>query len=199
MGNNKSGLIILSVLVALVILGGIGLYALQINQAMGLRRDVNAAISQLSAQIEELKTQQTVGQQTSTAPSSLSDAPVADNISPTPIQSIDYTNSTYGFSLQLPTTWKGYTTKTDIKTNMVLISFGLSKWPSIFAIGVYSLAQWDKIKNNPGNEMTISSYIGQNNKYVFIASKANDYGEAQYNSLVNDFDRIIATFKAFNK
>lgn len=101
--------------------------------------------------------------------------------------------------MQLPPAWKGYTTKTEIRSDGTFIHFGFSTWTSIFAVGVYSKEQWNKIKSNLDNQFSLSSYIGENNKYTFISSKAQDYGGPQYNSLVGDFDKIMATFKTFNK
>ena len=102
MGNNKSWLITLSVLVALVILGGIGLYALQINQAMGLRRDVNAAIGQLSQQLVDLKVKEIPG---STDPGT-GTGTISDTID-VPDGFRSYTNENLGFSLNVSLQVKG--------------------------------------------------------------------------------------------
>lgn len=210
MENQKPLIVALSVLAVVVVLGGLGLYAVQIKQSNDLRQEMSSAINQVSTQITELKTLavvQTDDQLATQVSAQLSSADASATIaspSPSPTSdssnnNISYSNSNYGFSLQLPPAWKGYTTKTEIKSNGTFVYFGFSSWTSIFGVGVYTKEQWNKIKSNPDDVFSQRSYIGENNKYVFTSSRAQDYGDPQYNSLVNDFDRIMATFKTFTK
>ena len=110
-----------------------------------------------------------------------------------------YSNTTYGFSLQLPATWKGYITKTEVYSYGTVISFGFSSWSDIFVIGVYNKAQWDKIKSDPDNEIAMRSYLGENNQYYFTGNQSQEVGDAKLTARRAEFDQIIKTFKALSK
>ncbi len=114
---------------------------------------------------------------------------------------IAYKNTEYGFSLEFPNTWKGYTTKNRILDWGTIgtsdsIDFGFSTQDSLFNIGMYSKSQWQKIKSEEGPTPT---YLGENSQYIFGFAQANG-------ALVNDIivarmaevKDIIKTFKIVN-
>ncbi|MDO8669298.1 MAG: hypothetical protein Q7K65_03310 [Candidatus Buchananbacteria bacterium] len=190
--ENKSPLLITLIIVVLLFFGLVVLFYYTISQNTLLKEKILLINQQqtdstdiLSAKIEELKNQLSANDSTNNTPDSNA--------------GITYLNNDFGFSLQLPAGWEGYmvtksaSTATSINTT---IFFGLKNWPEIFAIGIYTKEQWNKIGDD---ELAKRSYLAENSKYVFTSARAQDFGPPEYNNLVNNYDEIIKTFKVFNK
>jgi protein involved in sex pheromone biosynthesis len=84
-------------------------------------------------------------------------------------QNIVYTNSTYGFTLSFPQTWKDYTAKSrtiDWGTfgTSDSVDFGFEAQDSLFNISVHTKSQWQKLKSEEGPTPT---YLGENSQYIF--------------------------------
>lgn len=113
------------------------------------------------------------------------------------IEKISYNNDQYGFSLEFPSSWGGYVVKNrtidwGIPGTSDSVDFGFSAQDSLFNISVISQDQWKKISSEEG---PLPTYLGENNKYVFV------YGAAQYianNAMaarMGEIKDIIKTFK----
>jgi len=111
-------------------------------------------------------------------------------------QDIVYTNSTYGFTLTFPQTWKDYTTKSrtidwgTLGTNDS-IDFGFSVQDSLFNISVHSKSQWQKLESEEGPTPT---YLGENSKYVFGYAIAQDAVNNTMVARMAEIQEIIKTF-----
>lgn len=203
-GNNQKWLIVLAVIATVAVAISLFAVSLIMHQNNVLRQEISSVTNQLSSQIIELKAQSVASldeqmpNQNSDQAASIDSSIASSEPALTQNNNIIYSNSNYGFSLQLPPAWKGYTTKTEVRSDGASVYFGFSSWTSIFAVGVYTKDQWNKILSE-GDSLSKRTYIGENNKYVFTSSKAQDYGDPKYNSLVNDFDIIMATFKTLTK
>lgn len=121
---------------------------------------------------------------------------------------LTYTNSTYGFTLTFPASWKGYKFKeasyegstityyAQIPSSDTMVnSAGMtndSGYYSPFAITVYTLAQWDNMQNSEGPNETL---ITKNDKYAFVWSQANGMPPSDIGTKLDDIKAIIASFK----
>jgi hypothetical protein len=117
-------------------------------------------------------------------------------------ENIVYTNSTYGFTLTFPQTWKEYITK-----NRVLdwgtsgtsdsIDFGFSFLDSIFNVSVHSKSQWQKIVSTEDSKPI---YLGENSQYIFGYTRAKDQTSDNYDYSIAirmlDVKDIVKTFIA---
>ena len=130
-----------------------------------------------------------------------------------------YENTTYGFNLTLTDNWTGYSTyeKTPANGNAIKyiyfllptsektfgdssdLSYGKKGVASPFAIGVYTLAGYEKEKTDAaadGRPITTAP-LGQNNKYVFTFTGWQD-GPSDLLSKDLGFDSIKASIKTDN-
>lgn len=112
-----------------------------------------------------------------------------------------YTNTQYGFQLDLPPTWKNYIVQSsrDVDpsyTEVISIAYGdvpIYSDQAIFAINVYTSAQW-------GAELALDKphpiELARNDRYVFTTPFRYEYlgypGEA-------DIDEILSTFRFTDK
>lgn len=65
---------------------------------------------------------------------------------PQPAQGIVYTNTQYGFQLNFPDSWKGYSVKNLApEQKEVRFDFGVPNLDGIFTVFVYTKDQWNKI------------------------------------------------------
>jgi hypothetical protein len=110
---------------------------------------------------------------------------------------IIYENKDYGFSLQLPLTWKEF--KWSKRTvgwgsfgSSPTYDFGFAAQDSLFNIAILTHEQWNKISASDEGEKP--AYLGENSQYVFAYSlsqySANDFTTARRNEIKS----IIATF-----
>lgn len=103
-----------------------------------------------------------------------------------------YTNSTYGFTMTFPASWKGYKMKEvtmDGAAKVYYCNFPTTDatvmadesadagYFSPFAIGVYTLSQWADIEAAEGPKPSV---LAKNDTYVFTASQANGISPADF-------------------
>lgn len=115
----------------------------------------------------------------------------------TKTKTLVYDNATYGFTLEFPETWAGYTA-TDNTSNWGglgesdLIDFGFEAQDSLFALGMYEKSLWEKILVEEGLKPT---KIGENDKYIFAYSGSLDVVNDEMATRRAEVDAIIKTFK----
>lgn len=130
-------------------------------------------------------------------PTPAESAPVA--VETPQVASITYTNETYGFSVELPNTWKDYKV-TEQKLNDGVPAFyfelqGEDEMESLFAVAVYTKAQFAGI-TEADDPITFNSKIAETDKYVFTAQGSQDNSEKLYPRRAEVQD-IFKTFKTF--
>ncbi|MFA5124479.1 MAG: hypothetical protein WC473_01450 [Patescibacteria group bacterium] len=204
MENKKILIVSLSVVAIIMILGGLVLYISQVNQVNGLRQEVISEISLLSAKIEGLNYQQAAGlnDQSSVTgiPINTSASTAAPLTSVIDAVGIAYSNQIYGFSLQLPKDWAGYTVSIGDRAGRTYASFGMPGWSDIFTIGIYTKETWGLMKKDPVNgERDLNAYIGENNNYVFAMYQSQYVSDQRYTVQRNQFTDIKNSFKALIK
>lgn len=115
--------------------------------------------------------------------------------------SITYKNDTYGFSIELPQTWKDYKVneqKIGINNDVPAFYFelkGQDEMESLMAVAVYTKEQWMGITEE-SDPITFNEKIGENTKYVFVLSWSQDNSEVLYPRRAEVAD-ISKTFKAY--
>ncbi len=207
----KKGLAVLWIIVITVIaMGGAGAggwYYLN-NQNNKAKEDLNKQIVDLQNQVNDLK------EATEEAESSQTDIATApeDNITPA-LDPYLYQNTTYGFSLQFNSKWQGYQMKevtpgavdNSAKYYYVCLPTTSSNYQSesleylagtasIFALGVYSRAQWQIISSEEGPTPTL---VGTSGNWVIGYSTAQDLPpDSNIVAAVGDIKNVVATFKA---
>lgn len=112
-------------------------------------------------------------------------------------QNIVYTNSTYGFTLTFPQTWKDYTAKSrtlnwGTSNTSDSVDFGFSAQNSLFNISVHSKSQWQKIKSEEGPTPT---YLGENNQYIFGYATAQYVANDTIVARMSEVKNVVKTFK----
>lgn len=118
-----------------------------------------------------------------------------------PAQPISYKNDTYGFSLELPATWKDYKVneqKIGINNDVPAFYFelkGQDEMESLMAVAVYTKAQWVGITEE-SDPITFNEKIGENTKYVFVLSWSQDNSEVLYPRRA-EVAGISKTFRAY--
>lgn len=112
-------------------------------------------------------------------------------------QELVYTNTKYGFTLQFPETWKGYTVKSSIfeseyfgKYESTLFGFPVDD--ALFIISAFGKEQWAKMKAEEGPTPT---YLGENNQYIFGYTSAQDAANDTMIARMQELGPIIKTFK----
>lgn len=112
------------------------------------------------------------------------------------LQEIVYTNSEYGFTLNLPLTWGDYTTQLGPKADGVAgtsdsVAFSLPDQTPLFVIKIYPETVWDDIQQAEG---PTPIYLGENSKYVFGYSTAQDAANETMVSRISEIKDIMKTF-----
>lgn len=180
----------------MLIIGGVGYYLLDKKN----REDKAALESQVASLTEQVSALNDATEAESTKEES-SDKETATQENPWL-----YKNTTYGFSLTFNSKWEGYKLKlADISgstaTYYVCVPttdadwIGTEAYPgtaSIFAISVYSKAQWASIT---AEEPVMTTKLGETSKYVFGYSQAQSAPtDIQNKGLFSDVKNIVATF-----
>lgn len=108
-----------------------------------------------------------------------------------------YENTKYGFKINIPKTWGETFT---IKENKITLGesgsanavyFGVPKNEDVFAISMYSKEQWGIITSEEG---PTPDYLGENDKYVFGFSTAQDVRDSKY-TLIREAQFVVKTFE----
>jgi len=117
---------------------------------------------------------------------------------------IVYQNSDYGFEITFPDTWEGYKVKKEKSGAEWIFYFGVKTndsnfkddgttadggYFSPFAIGVQSLDEWEKIKDE-----SKSALIMKNSDYAFTWAQSNGIQPDDYDKS-GDIKKIIDSFK----
>jgi hypothetical protein len=167
MKNSQKGFIVpvLLVIIAVLVVGG-GIYFYQNKKIEN---------SSVSLQTEQFKQAAQPSNQ-------------AQNISSnTSNTSKVYTNAKYGFTLQLPLSWSGYTAVGD--DNIV---FSVKGYENIFSINVFTKAQWDAVLKD---DYPAPQLLGENDKYVFGARTTNNGVVQPPSELRAEVSSVLSTFK----
>ena len=110
---------------------------------------------------------------------------------------IDYYNRKYGFGFTFPATWEDYlVTEEDTKWDdftATSLYFGFDAQEGLFAVSVFTKAQWDKIKDLPPEQRQVS-YLGENSQYVFAWSRTQYFANEEIEKLFKDVPDIIKSF-----
>jgi hypothetical protein len=111
---------------------------------------------------------------------------------------IKYTDSVYGFYLELPKEWKGFDVKTETISWGEEISgkafyFGFETWDDIFAISTLEKNVYDA--NFEGEDLTLFNKIGESDKYVFGTASSQDLIDPELEERFAEYSDIIKTFK----
>ncbi|MCS7151350.1 MAG: hypothetical protein NZ928_03065 [Endomicrobia bacterium] len=109
-----------------------------------------------------------------------------------------YTNSVYGYSVNIPESWKGkyFVEEKDHITSFVYNSTSDTKY-NLFSIIAYSNDEWQQVKSEPGfhgTEITTKDDF----VFVYVMSLDNPYvGEEadDYQKMVGDVNSIIKSFR----
>lgn len=131
----------------------------------------------------------------------------ATTTTPTATTDLIYSNTKYGFTLTLPSTWKGYKMKEatlegdgtatyyiNVPTtdkSVVADKSVDAGYYSPFAISVYTLGQWTAIE---GLDSTMDTLITKNDTYAFAWGQSNGNPPSDWNKTA-DIKTIIASFK----
>lgn len=119
---------------------------------------------------------------------------------------ITYTNDTYGFSLELPESWKDYMviegkvmiTEEETDNTIPVFYFNL-KGPQgpegLMVVGVYTKDQWAGVTEEE-DPITYNTKIGKNDQYVFIGQGSQDNSEELITKR-QEVESILKTFKAY--
>ena len=108
-----------------------------------------------------------------------------------------YENSKYGFSLDFPKTWEGYTTKERTLDwrkfgTTDSVDFGFVVQDSLFNISMFTKDQWQEVQLNLGE---VPNYLGENSQYIFGYALAQDAPSDTIKTQVNEIKDILKTFK----
>ena len=102
---------------------------------------------------------------------------------------LTYTNPEFHFSLTLPATWTGYTTKTtENDLGGKTVWFGFTSWDDIFAISVYPTEI-----NEPNTR-----YLGTNGQVYYYGATSQAVLVATLADRRNEVSQIINTFSVAN-
>jgi len=110
-------------------------------------------------------------------------------------QILTYENTNYGFSVELPLTWEGYTVKERASEDAELPTFDFElQNESIFAVSVYTKEEFSTITEEE-NPIVYGTKRAENTLYVFTAIGSQDVSDALYQRRV-EVEEILKTFKA---
>jgi len=109
-----------------------------------------------------------------------------------------YENSEYGFSLNFPKTWEGYTTKNrtvDWKPDGTSdsIDFGFPIQDSLFNISMHTKDQWQEIKSV--EEGPTPGYLGENSQFIFGYSGTQYAANDTMIERTKEVPEILRSFK----
>ncbi len=114
----------------------------------------------------------------------------------------DFTESTYGFTLQFPKSWtamKTFHRELDWGTfgKGDSIAFGFKEQDSVFTIAVFTKDQWKKVSAEEG---PLPQYLGEDATHVFAYSNAQEGpSEEPARTFIadrwNEVDSVVKTFK----
>lgn len=134
-----------------------------------------------------------------TACSSEDKKPVSNNETADISSTLTYTNPEYGYSLELPKEWNDKLIVEEEKdvTRFIYKSKQHPEYKAqVFAIHVFTVEQWEKVKDEPGYGQPIiqnSNYV-----YVYTVGLDNSYegSEAEeYSKLVQGVQLLMKNFK----
>lgn len=206
-------LVILLALLAIVISGGLT-YWYFTNQANKnqdtLKSQINNLENAIMAQKNGTSTSTTTTptpSPTTTATTTPSTSPSATTTtSPTPATSVVYTNTKYGFQLTFPSTWAEYKVgEKNQPTYGYIYYFGLpyvestylqdpdmpAGSASLFALTVFTKAQWAQVQADGGPFPTV---VSETDQYVFAWGQGQAY-PTELATFRADMNGIIASFK----
>lgn len=109
-----------------------------------------------------------------------------------------YDNTEFGFTLTFPETWKGFVYKKELidyggGTKAPVVYFGLPAQPDIFAIGIYTKAQWQTLQ--AALEGQKGTYLGENATNVFAWSLGQYAANDEMATRRSEVGSFIKTFK----
>lgn len=116
---------------------------------------------------------------------------------PPQAEEIKYVNRKYGFELTFPGTWQGFNA-----TNRTInwgksgsgdsLDFGLpAQKDGLFNISIFSIKQWNALKNTPG----APTYITESKNYVFGWNQAQYAANQEIEKRMTEIKDIIKSFK----
>jgi hypothetical protein len=109
---------------------------------------------------------------------------------------VTYNNSQYGFSLELPATWKDYKVTERVGTGNNLVTFDFQlKNESLFAVSVYTKTEFAKITED-SDPIVFNTKIAESSLYVFTAVGSQD-NSASLSARRQEVKGILGTFKAY--
>lgn len=176
------------IIITVLIVGGI-IYAWQNSNFKSTEKALHEQIISLQNQVNQLKQAQQ-GQV-------IFDQNQNTNQTVDRSQDIVYSNSKYGFGLTFPQSWKGYTVKNRILNwgsngTSDSLDFGFPAQDSLLNISMHTKSQWQKIKSEAGPTPT---YLGENSRYVFGYSTAQDASNSTMIARMQEIQDIIKTFE----
>lgn len=116
--------------------------------------------------------------------------PADNNIDTNTTNQLTYTNSEFHFSLSLPATWEGYTTKTtENAEGGKTVWFGFTGWDDILAISIYPT------EVNPHSNMR---YFGTDNQVYYYGSSAQYIKVPSLEARWKENKQIMDTFSVAN-
>lgn len=190
--------IVLSVLLTAAIVGG-GTYAILQKRANDDKATLQANIDTLNAQVTTLQKQ-------------VADAATAAKATAAADAWKNYTNTDYKFSLTFGDLWKGYEVKKVVPTDDSALAYHYFNMPtsdssykaatqstsagfaSIFAISVYTPAQWTALQAMDGPITAIKITANTNTAYVFAYQHGQAYPDALATNASN-ISTVIGTLK----
>ncbi|KKP38269.1 MAG: hypothetical protein UR28_C0019G0024 [Candidatus Peregrinibacteria bacterium GW2011_GWF2_33_10] len=115
----------------------------------------------------------------------------------TQTQDLTYTNSEYGFTLTIPSTWEDYTTKSGPKADgksgtSDSVAFSLPSQSPLFVVYIYPIATWENVQKEEG---PIPTYLEENNEYAFAYSMTQDAKNETMVARISEIKDILKTFK----
>lgn len=108
---------------------------------------------------------------------------------------IMYTDSIYGYSLNLPDTWKGYEVRSETTdwgegVTARTFYFGFKSWDDIFAISVFDKEGFENVKDLPN-----SVQLGINDDYVFLGGQSQAIADPELEVRWGEVGIIFDSFK----
>jgi len=192
--NPKGLLITLIVLLIIIIVGGAIWLYLVYSKASDVEKDL--ATDELPKVEEILPEPQ---------PDEAIDSPIIEPEDqpdepeePAEPKEIDYYSRKYGFGFTFPATWEGYivneqdTKWADFTAKSLYFGFPVQK-DGLFAVTVFTKAQWDKLKSLPPEERR-TTYLGENSQYVFTWSHSQHLANTEMEKRAQEVPQIIKSF-----
>lgn len=186
--TNTMLLIIIAVLLTAIVAGG-GMY-LYLTSPKGDQTQPGPQPT-----IAPLKSEKTIP--TPTQAAQITVAPTATPTSALKPSGLLYDNTEFGFTLTFPETWKGFVYNKKMidfggGTTAPVIYFGLPAQTDIFAIGIYTKAQWQTLQASEGPK---DQYLGENTTTVFGYSLGQYAANDEMATRRSEVGNFIKTFK----